>query len=102
MHSYNPTKKSTQKRRHHHNLPLAKINNHVSNGSMLAWCSLKDQMVRYDQEKNVISATSSYSHDISNEVLHTEKTVKQIPLRVADKLNCSNVIQPRLTRHELH
>ena len=29
-------KKSTQTRHHHHNLPLAKINNHVSNGSMLA------------------------------------------------------------------
>ena len=25
---------------HHNNLPLARINNHLSNSSMLAWCSL--------------------------------------------------------------
>ena len=69
-------------------------------------CSLgaasKDQMVRYDQGKNVISATSRYSHDIPNEVLHTKKMVKQIPLKIADKLNSNSIIQPRLTRHKLH
>ena len=32
---------STEGRHHHHNLPLDKINNHVSNGSILACCILK-------------------------------------------------------------
>ena len=30
-------------------------------------------MVSYDQERNIISSTSSYSQDILNEVLYTEK-----------------------------
>ena len=43
-------------------------------------CSLdaasKDEMVRYDQETNAIYATSSYSHDILDEVMHTKIMVK--------------------------
>ena len=43
-------------------------------------CSLdaasKDEMVRYDQETNAISATSTYSQDILDEVLHTKTMVK--------------------------
>ena len=33
----------------------------------------KNQMMRYDQETNAIYATSSYSQDISDEVMHTKK-----------------------------
>ena len=36
----------------------------------------KYQMVSYDQETNAISATSSYSQDISDEVLHMKTMVK--------------------------
>ena len=36
----------------------------------------KYQIVSYDQETNYISATSSYSQDISDEVLHTNTMVK--------------------------
>ena len=43
-------------------------------------CSLgaasKDQMVRYDQETNAISEMSSYSQDISDEMMHTQIMVK--------------------------
>ena len=43
-------------------------------------CSLdaasKDEMVRYDQETNSISAKSSYSQDILDEVMHTKTMVK--------------------------
>ena len=61
----------------------------------------KYQMVSYDQETNAISATSSYSQDISDEVLHTKTLVKYIPLRVADQLNSNNSLHSHLTCHDL-
>ena len=48
----------------------------------MVWCSFgaayKYQMVIYDQEKNAISVTSSYSQDISGEVLHRKTMIKYI------------------------
>ena len=45
-------------------------------GQWLLGEASKYQMVSHDQETNVISASSSYSQDISNEVLYTEEMVK--------------------------
>ena len=89
---------SNQKNQHREDITtttflLPKLKIMFPTGQCLLGAASKDQMVRCDQEKKSF---------LQNEVLHTEKTVKQIPLRVADKLNSNNIIQPRLTRHELH
>ena len=47
-----------------------------STGQSSLGAASKYQMVSYYQETNIVSETSSYSQDISNEVLHTEKMVK--------------------------
>ena len=45
-------------------------------GQRLLGAASKYQVVSHDQETNIISATSIYRQDISNEVLHMEKMVK--------------------------
>ena len=45
-----------------------------STGQCVLVAAAKYQMVRYDQGKNAISATSSYSQDVSNEVLHSDQS----------------------------
>ena len=89
---------SNQKNQHREDITtttflLPKLKIMFPTGQCLLGAASKDQMVRCDQEKKSF---------LQNEVLHTEKTVKQIPLRVADKLNSNNSIQPYLRCCELH